>query len=232
MLNLKTMSKPYVCVHCNHGYTKESTLTVHMCEQKRRHLAKDEKHVKIAYMAYVRFYQLTQKFQGIKTYEDFSKSPYYNAFIKFGSFVSNVNPMYPDHYIDWVVTSGVKLDHWCREELYDKYVLDLIKTEAVETALERSIKHMMDWAEANNSVWNHYFSYVSINRASYDIRDGKVSPWLILNSSTGKGLLAKFSDEQLEAISAVIDPQFWVRKFKKQPADVELVKQVLKESNL
>jgi hypothetical protein len=203
-----------------------------MCEQKRRHLAKDEKHVKIAYMAYVRFYQLTQKFQGIKTYEDFSKSPYYNAFIKFGSFVSNVNPMYPDHYIDWVVTSGVKLDHWCREELYDKYVLDLIKTEAVETALERSIKHMMDWAEANNSVWNHYFSYVSINRASYDIRDGKVSPWLILNSSTGKGLLAKFSDEQLEAISAVIDPQFWVRKFKKQPADVELVKQVLKESNL
>lgn len=232
MLNLKTMSKPYVCVHCNHGYTKESTLTVHMCEQKRRHLAKDEKHVKIAYMAYVRFYQLTQKFQGIKTYEDFSKSPYYNAFIKFGSFVSNVNPMYPDHYIDWVVTSGVKLDHWCREELYDKYVLDLIKTEAVETALERSIKHMMDWAEANNAVWNHYFSYVSVNRATYDIKDGKVSPWLILNSSTGKGLLAKFSDEQLEAISAVIDPQFWVKKFKKKPADVELVKQVLKESNL
>jgi hypothetical protein len=226
------MSKPYVCVHCNHGYTKESTLTVHMCEQKRRHLAKDEKHVKIAYMAYVRFYQLTQKFQGIKTYEEFSKSPYYNAFIKFGSFVSNVNPMYPDHYIDWVVTSGVKLDHWCREELYDKYVLDLIKTEAVETALERSIKHMMDWAEANNSVWNHYFSYVSVNRASYDIRDGKVSPWLILNSNTGKGLLAKFSDEQLEAISAVIDPQFWIRKFKKHPSDVELVKQVLKESNL
>ena len=226
------MTKPYVCVHCNTGFTKEKTLTVHMCEQKRRHLARTDKHVQIGYQAYVKFYQLTQKFTGIKTYEDFSKSPYYNAFIKFGSFVSNVNPLYPDHYINWVVTSGVRLDHWCREELYDKYVLDLIKTEDVETALERSISHMVKWAEDNSAVWSHYFDYVSVNRVTYDIRDGKISPWIILNSNSGKNMLSRLSDEQLESVSAVIDPQFWVKKFKKLPADVELVKQVLKEAQL
>ena len=35
--------------------------------------------------------------------------------------MSNVKPLYPHKYIDYVVTSGVKLDHWCREELYEKY---------------------------------------------------------------------------------------------------------------
>ena len=232
MLQLKPIKKDFICSHCNSGFMKEKTLIVHMCEQKRRHLARTEKHVHIGYQAFVRFYQLSQKFNGIKLYDEFARSPYYNAFVKFGSFISNVNPLYPDHYIDWVVTSGVKLDHWCRDELYDKYALELIKTESVETALERSINHMMEWADANKSVWNHYFNYVSVNRAMFDIKDGKISPWIILNSEAGKTMLASFNDEQLNAISLVIDPPYWMKKFKKQRSDVELVKTVLKEVNL
>lgn len=224
--------KPYVCQYCNAGFTKEKTLAVHVCEQKRRALAKNEKHVVIGYTTYVRFYNLTQHTKHEKTYEDFAKSPYYNAFIKFGSFVSNVNPLYPNKFIDYVVTSGVKLDHWCRDELYDKYVVELVRKESVETALERSISHMMEWAESNNAQWNHYFHYVSLSRATYDIKDGKISPWLIFNSSSGRAMVKKFNDEQLNAITAIIDPPFWMNKFKKQPADAELVKQVAKESNL
>jgi hypothetical protein len=45
-------------------------------------------------------------------------------------------------------------------------------------------------------------------------------------------MLQKFNDEQLNAISAIIDPTYWLPKFKKLPADVELVKQVVKESNI
>lgn len=232
MLSFGVNNKPYTCQFCGHGYTQEKTLAVHMCEQKRRHLAKDEKHVVIGYQTYVRFYQLTQNAKTIKTYKEFARSPYYNAFVKFGSYVSNVNPLYPDHYIDWVVRSGVKLDHWCRDALYEKYVLELIHTEQVETALNRSVTHMQSWANDNNSIWSHYFKYVSVNRATYDIRDGKVSPWLILNCTTGKHLLTSLSDEQLASISNVIDPNVWVKKFKKQRADLELVKEVVKEADL
>ncbi len=229
---MKLVSQPYTCQYCESKFSKESTLAVHVCEQKRRHLAKTERHVVLAFDTYNRFYKLTQNSKGDKTYDEFAKSPYYNAFVKFGSFVSNVNPLYPEKFIDYVVKSGVKLDHWCRDELYDKYVVDLIKKEPVEVALERSIKHMMDWAESNNSVWNHYFLYVSLSRATYDIKDGKVSPWIILNSVNGKELLKKFNDEQLSAISNIIDPPFWINKFKKLPADTELARQVVKESNI
>jgi hypothetical protein len=211
---------------------QEKTLFVHVCEQKRRALAKTERHVVLGYDTFNRFYQTTQNNKGNKTYEEFAKSPYYNAFVKFGSFVSNVNPLYPERFIDYVVTSGVKLDHWCREELYEQYVFDLIKKESVETALERSLIHMQEWGDTNGAAWNHYFLYVSLSRACYDIKDGKISPWLILNSTSGKAMLQKFSDEQLGHIQNIIDPPFWVNKFKKLPADVELVKQVVKESGI
>lgn len=229
---MSKITKPYICQYCNHGYTRESTLQTHVCEQKRRALAKTEKHVIIGFDTYQRFYKLTQNVKHEKTYEDFSKSPYYNAFVKFGSFVNNVNPLYPNHFIDYVIKSNVKLDHWCRDDLYDKYVVELIRSENVETALQRSINHMLKWADDNNSVWNHYFLYVSLSRATYDIKDGKVSPWLILNSSTGKQLLKKLNDEQLQMISPVIDPQFWLVKFKRLQKDTDMVKQVVKESNL
>ena len=231
-IELSTIDKPYVCQYCGSAYVKESTLAVHMCEQKRRALAKTDKHVQMGYQAYVRFFQLSQKAKHVKTYEEFAKSPYYNAFIKFGSFLSNVNPLYLDRYVDYVVTSGVKLDHWCREELYYDYVLDLIKKEPAEVALQRSIGTMMDWAEKNDSQWNHYFKYVSLNRAVYDIKDGKISPWIVLNSESGRAMLSKFNDEQLGIIFTVMEPEFWALRFKRYPADIDLVKEVIKEGNL
>ena len=225
-------SKPYVCEYCNTGYTREKTLAVHLCEQKRRHLQRGEKRVQIGFYAYNQLYKLSAGSKKDKTYEEFCKSSYYNAFVKFGSFLSNVKPLYPEKYINYIVTSGVKLDDWCKESLYEAYAVELIMKEGVETALERSITTMMDWADENNSTWNHYFNYVSLNRAVWHIKDGKISPWLILNSKSGKDMLSKFNDEQLSMIYHIMNPEHWAMRFRKQPADVELVKEVTRESNL
>jgi hypothetical protein len=226
------VNKSYSCQFCGNKYMQEKTLAVHICEQKRRYLAKDEKHVNIGYIAFNKFFQLTQKLGQNKTYEEFARSPYYNAFVKFGSFVNNTNPLYPEKFIDYVIRSGVKLDHWCRDSLYETYVINLIHTESVETALERSVAHMQSWAADNNSLWNHYFKYVSTNRSVFDIKDGKVSPWLVLNCTSGKEMLANFRDDQLSAIGNIINPQIWVKKFKNQKFDLDLVRQIVKESNL
>ena len=211
---------------------KESTLLAHMCEPKRRWLQKDEKRVQVGFYAFQRFYKLSAGHKKDKTYEEFVKSSFYNAFVKFGSFVNNVRPLYPDKYIDYVVTSNVKLDHWCREEMYEAYAIELIRKEGVETALERSINTMVEWANKHESVYNHYFAYASTNRITWDIRDGKISPWLVLNCSSGKQALNNFNDEQLNMLRNVLDPQHWALRFKRQPKDVELVKQVAREANL
>lgn len=226
-------SKPYVCDYCGSGYTREKTLAVHMCEKKRRHLQKEEKHVRFGFYAFQRFYKLSAGSKKEKTYEEFCNSPYYNAFVKFGSFLNNVRPLYPEKYIDHVVTSRVKLDHWCKEEMYEKYAVELIRKEGVETALERSVQTMLEWASENEPApWNHYFAHVSLNRAVWHIKDGKISPWLILNCKSGKEMLSKFNNEQLEMVYHVLDPEHWAMRFKRTPKDVDLVKDVAKESKL
>ena len=226
------MQSSYKCEYCQKEFVKEKTLAVHVCEQKRRHLSKTEKHVQAGLLTYQRFYDITQKGKNKKTFDDFAESPYYTAFVKFGSFLVNNSPVYPEMFIDFVIKSGVKLDHWCRDELYYTYVTDLIKSEPADGAIQRSIKTMMDWGDSNTASWEHYFQYVNLNRATHDIREGLVSPWLVLNTKSGKDMLKRMNDEQLEIISPIIDPQHWMRRFKSLPADVELVKDIIKEAKI
>jgi DNA-directed RNA polymerase subunit RPC12/RpoP len=231
MIN-KSMTLNYKCGYCGKEFAKEKTLTVHVCEKKRRHLSRTEKHVQAALMAYEKFYQMAQKNSKPKTFDDFVDSPYYNAFVKFGSFLVNANPLYPERFIDYVIRSGVKLDHWCRDELYDHYLVELIKSEPADGAIQRSIATMIDWANDNNAQWEHYFSYVNLNKATYDIKEGRISPWVILNCGSGRSLLQKMNAEQIEIIGSVLDPDHWARRFKNYPADFELVKEVLKEAKV
>jgi len=175
MLELR-VSKPYVCQFCSHKYMQEKTLAVHMCEQKRRYLAKDTKHVVVGYTAFNKFFQITQKLGQNKTYDEFARSPYYNAFVKFGRYIMNVNPLYPEKYIDYVIRSRIKLDHWARDDLYEAYLIDTLKTEPVEAALTRSIQTMMDWAEEQNVQWADYFRLVNTPRSVQHIQSGKLSP--------------------------------------------------------
>lgn len=223
------VEQPYKCVHCNKSFMQEKTLVAHMCERKRRALQKDEKRVQAGFMAYNRFWQLTQNAKKAKSYDNFADSSYYNAFVRFGSFLNNVNPIYPDKFIDFVIKSGVKLDHWCRDELYETYLYETIKIEPVESAVQRSLQTMMEWADEHNANYAHYFLYASLNKAVSDIRNGMISPWVILNTSSGQKMIKSMNDEQLDLISPAFDVPYWLRKFKDVPADVALVKEICQE---
>ena len=226
------VAQPHRCNHCGKSFMQEKTLVAHMCERKRRALQRDEKRVQAGYMAFNRWWQLAQGYTKQKTYEEFCKSSYYNAFVKFGSFLNNVNPLYPEKFIDFVIKSGVKLDHWCRDELYEQYLYEMIKIEPIESAVQRSLQTMMEWADVSQAQFNHYFNYVNHNRAVHDILNGKISPWLVLNCESGKKMLSSFNDEHLEMISPAFDTQFWLKRFKKTPADVALVKEICKEAGI
>jgi hypothetical protein len=226
------MELNYKCEYCGKLFAKEKTLFVHICEQKRRHLSKGEKHVQMGLLTFQKFYDFAQKGKAPKTFDDFASSPYYTAFVKFGSFMVNTAPIYPERFIDFVVTSNVKLDHWCRDELYDQYLIELIKKEPADGAIQRGIQTMMDWAEKNSAPWEHYFKYVNLNRATHDIKEGLISPWLLLNTRAGKEMLQRMNDEQLAIVGPIIDPQYWSRRFKSLPADIELIKDVVKEAKI
>lgn len=226
---ISLVNQPFTCVHCGKSFMKEKTCLAHVCERKRRAMQETEKRVQAGFMAFNRFYTLTQGSRKPKTYDEFCNSSYYNAFVKFGSFVNNVNPLYPDKFIDYVIKSGVKLDHWCRDELYESYLFEVLKIEPVESAVQRSLATMMEWADEHSAEFRHYFNYVSLNKAVHDIRNGAISCWVILNCKSGKDMLNKLSDEQLDMISPAFDIKYWLHKFDNHQADVALVKEILEE---
>ena len=220
------------CTYCDKTFTRERTLQVHLCEPKRRHLQKNEKWVQNAFMVFQRFYQIHQHGQKEKTYDDFCRSAYYNAFVKFGRFMMHINPLYPEKYIDYVILSKIKLDHWARDDLYEAYLIETLKAEPVESALQRSIATMMDWSAEQNAQWADYFRLVNTNRAVQHIQQGKISPWLLLGCKAGKNLLQSLNDEQLQMVARFIAPEFWTQRIKSSPADQLFVQETAKEAKI
>ena len=225
-------STKFICPYCNKGFTRERTLQVHMCEPKRRYLQKNEKWVQNGFIVFQRFYEIHQKNHKPKTYDDFCKSAFYNAFVKFGRFMMHINPIYPEKYIDYVILSKIKLDHWAREDLYEAYLIDTLKVEPVESAIQRSITTMMDWADEQNAQWSDYFRLVNTTRAVQHIQNGKMSPWLVLGCTPGQKMLQSFSDEQLDMVERFIRPDYWKTKFKQYPADHMFVQETVKGAKI
>lgn len=226
------VEQPFTCIHCNKKFMQEKTLVAHMCERKRRALQQTEKRVQTGFYAYNRFWMLTQNLKKNKTYDEFADSSYYNAFVKFGSFVNNVNPVYPEKFIDYVIKSGEKLDNWCKDKIYEKYLYEILKTEPVESAVQRSLETMISWADENNANFVHYFNYVNLNKAVQDIINGKISCWLLLNTKSGKDMIQRMNDEQLSIITPIFDVKFWLKKFKEHPADKLLVLEICEKIGL
>lgn len=221
----------FECAYCGKKFAREKTLFVHVCEKKRRHISRDQRHVQLGLQVFCEFYRTAQP-GAEKTFEDFVNSPYYTAFVKFGSFLENTKPIYPDRFIRFVINSGIKLDHWCKDSLYEKYITDLIKTEPADGAIQRTLTTMMNWADKNAAAWEHYFDYVNSNRAVHDIKEGLISPWIVLNTKSGKQMLSRFSDEQLELVANAIDLPFWKRRFQHRPDDIQLVKEIIQEAGI
>ena len=127
----------YVCRYCNKPFRKESTLTAHLCEQKRRAQQEKETGVQLGYKAYLRFYEISQGSARFKSYEDFSTSPYYSAFTKYGRYLVSIRAVNTASFTDWLLKNNKKLDYWCKDSLYSEWLADYIRKEAPQDALEQ-----------------------------------------------------------------------------------------------
>ena len=232
IINRTMETKDYKCRYCGRGYRKESTLIAHSCEQKRRAVQEKEAGVQLGLQAYLRFYEMTQGSAKFKTYEDFCSSPYYNAFVKFGKHMVNIRAINTRGFIEYVIKENKKLDYWCKDDIYQAFLYEHLRKEAVQDALERSMNTMITWAEDNQSVWNHYFIYANTNTIVHAITTGRISSWVIFNSASGVALLDKLTVEQIEIIYPYIDPDYWKRKFVDYFADTEWVKHMMKEAGV
>ena len=225
----------YKCLHCNKPFRKESTLTAHLCEPKRRSQQEKEVGVQLGFKSYLRFYEITQGSAKLKTYNDFSSSPYYSAFVKYGRHLVAIRCVNTSSFTDWLLKNNKKLDYWCKDELYVEWLQQYIKKENVQDAIERALTEMQEYADNTSTLENgfgDYFRLGNSNRICHHISNGRISPWIVFNCNSGVDFLEQLNEDQLGLIMHWIDPEFWQKKFKDYAADTEWTKSILSKAGL
>ena len=220
----------YTCQYCRKDFVKESSLTVHSCEPRRRRQEQSERGVQLGLQAYLKFYQLTQGSAKLKTFNDFADSPYYRAFVKFGRYCIDIRAINPVRFIEYVLKQNKKIDHWCRDSVYTEYLLDYLRVENVNDALARAIEFGITWQEQTSNPAHDCLRYGNSNAICYAISSGRISPWVIYNSDSGQKFLSDLTSEQIAMIWSYIDSDFWMKKFQDYPADQEYAKDILKKA--
>lgn len=232
---IKSMELPqnsigFLCDFCAQQFRKESSLLVHLCEQKRRHREQDDIGARFGFSAYLRFYEITQGSSRLKTWENFRTSAYYRAFVKFGRHCQALKAINISALTDWLIRNNVKLDHWCQDQIYTRYLIQHVRTENVIDALSRALECSIVWEDQHHNPSHDYYRYGNDNAICHDITRGHVTGWTVYNCASGKEFLDRINSEQIAIIWDFIDTDIWQRKFQDYPADTEYVTEILKQA--
>jgi len=233
MMILTTMKEtqetksPYSCEFCKRSFLRESTVLKHICEYKHRWMDKDKQGNRLGFQSWIEFYKKNSTSKKQKTYEEFIRSAYYIAFVKFGSYCIDVNVLNVSRYIDWLLKNQIKIDSWCQDSNYTKFLVEYLRIEDPMDAIARSIETTINMATVERVLSKDYLRYGNSNKICYAITTGKLSPWILYHSASGKEFLDKLDESQIKMVIDYLNPELWAIKFKREPEKVDEVKSLL-----
>lgn len=202
------------CNWCKKQFVKEESIMSHMCEKKRRWLWKDEKYMKIAYLAYERIYATHYRHK--TSYEKFMESKMYSSFVKFGRYALTTDMLDVYAFIDFLVKAEIKTHDWVNPHVYMTWVRDMVKNESIDAAVERTILLMEQWGNDTGYSWVEFFRLIPTTKAVSWISSGRISPWVIYGTTSGMELFKRMSIDQLKMIKDIVDSELWADKIDKE----------------
>jgi hypothetical protein len=199
----------------------------HLCENKRRWQDKDQPGNRIGFQAWVEFYKKNTASKKPKTYVDFTKSAYYIAFVKFGHYCVDLKCINVTRYADWLLKNQIKIDSWCSDTNYTKFLIEHLKSEDPLDAIARSIETTMTIAKDSDIETKDCLRYANRNKLAYAVTTGKISPWMLYQSVSGVDFLSNLDESQQKMIIDYINPEQWAIKFRRNTELVTQAKELL-----
>jgi hypothetical protein len=227
MKEIAVIDTVHQCEFCKRTFARERTLFNHICEKKHRWLDKDKKGNRIGFQSFIQFYTRHTSNGKAKTYLDFIASPYYGAFVKFGTYCSEVNVINPSRFVDWLLKDNIKIDTWNKDTVYTKFLYEYLRVEDPYDAIHRSVQTCMELSETEGIQARDCLRYANPNKICYLISTGKISPWLLYQSDSGIRFLETLSPDRVTIVLDYINPEQWAIKFKRDPEVAKQIKELL-----
>jgi hypothetical protein len=232
-LGLVDLEKPYTCEFCHKNFSRESTLTSHSCEAKRRHQSQNQPEVKRALQAFQAFHQsLNPRSRVLRSFEEFLASGLYPIFVKFGSWsLENRVQEFPT-LLDWLIRSGKKPQDWCDLNAYQEYLRDLLLSESSEQALKRSLGTLEAWSRDSAQPFSEFFRACNSNVIVSWITSGRISGWLLYNAPSALDFFERCNPEQLNLVQAAVPHLKWKILFSRNQVVADAIRDSLREAGL
>lgn len=220
----------YACEYCGNSFQRESTISNHMCVQKKRALQKESQPVRLGYKFFNDWHRIAMGSKTPKTYDVFAKSKYYASFVRFGIYILETRVIAPERYLEWLIVNKHPVDRWCKDTVYNLYLAEQNKRETAERALERFVIHAQTWSDRTGRHWSEYWDQVTAHTLVHDIKMGKVSPWIFLGYDKAKKMLDNLPEQLLTDVADTIDLSFWQKKLSLNNSTVLWINQILEST--
>lgn len=218
----------YQCKWCNRSFTRERTLSNHLCERKRRWMVSGEAPSRIAFQVWIDFMKhVSPQTKRQRTMEDFIRSPDYASFLKFALYLIDLRPIESDSFIKWLFKMNVRIGDWCKAGTYAIYVQELSKRETVERAVERSLLTIKEWSSENCVDWTEFFARVPTVVAVNMIANGRLSPWILYSVKKAQQMLERMEPQQIDTVARSIDIEWWKKKIAKSQEETQWIAELL-----
>lgn len=202
----------------------------HLCESKRRWQDRDLPGNRIGFQTWLEFYRKNTTSKKQKTYTDFTKSAYYIAFVRFGNYCVDIKCINVNRYVAWLLNNKIKVDSWCSDSNYDRFLTEHLKDEDPFDAIARSLETTIEFAKQEQIQSKDYLRYGNRNRICHLIANGKISPWMLYQSESGISFLESLDQGQQKVVIDYINPEQWAIKFKRNADKCEQISKLLREA--
>ena len=198
----KTYKSGFKCQFCEHEYKLYSSFTRHLlsCEQMDRYNS-DSPDIILGYLLWCESFKNTNR----KTLDllTFTKHRDYKFFVNLAEFCNKM--LLPKEaaisYMNWCISEHKKLNQWCSEDLYYKFIANSAIGITFETAIQISLEYM----NKNQLTYNILMKEMPVSRLLNLFDLGRISYWfLFINESKTKILLNRCNEHQRNKLLKII----------------------------
>lgn len=220
------------CKFCGTTFTTETWFVKHKCAA----MVREEQFKSPAGQAAWNYYKSWMKVKHkslTSSAQAFKKSKYFNTFYNFTKFVKKTHLPDINIFIELMVRTNVDPNYWSSDAAYRRYLEYITRQLPAKELAKITIKTLFDIAEAGEVDVSEVFGLLTPNEVIQLLHQRRLSPWILLNSKKFIDFYMKTtSSEERIVMETIVNPDYWAARFKKQPKDVEMVKQYITELGL